>query len=118
MNLYYLHLSALAFSCRLCSCCVLRCAACVVGFAGSDDSDSTLGDLSNCRGLRMYTALPSVCPAAPPQAGRVAVVVQWAKNPSVGLVGVITSSLSDVQSGLELPFLLVLGDVIEEYLQM
>ena len=45
-------------------------------------------------------------------------VVQWAKNPSVGLVGVITSSLSDVQSGLELPFLLVLGDVMEEYLQM
>ena len=44
-------------------------------------------------------------------------VVQWAKNPSVGLVGVITSSLSDVQSGLELPFLLVLGDVMEEYLE-
>ena len=39
---------------------------------------------------------------------------QLLKNPSIGLVGVMTSSLSDVQSGFELPFLLVLGLVIEE----
>ena len=62
----------------------------------------------------MKTALP--CWVGRP-AGQVTVTLQLLKKPSIGLVGVITSSLSDVQSGLELPFLLVLGLVIDEYLQ-
>lgn len=71
--------------------------------AGSDDSESTDGDLRRGEGRRMKTTWGMMWPPL-----EAAEVDDELKKPEVEVVGVdeVVSSLSEMQSGLELPLLL------------